>query len=216
MALKKGSAEAKQYMLKLRNAKKTAAKKPVVKKKVVKKQTGTTNKAYDLRKQALPVGKRTSKSGNVYYESRANRSDRGKLMGVRLTKAQALKKLTELGNNSKSPLAKKVASIIKYNSYDYNNLEDLFEEIRMGLQNGSISELIYYKDTLAWYKKYKKEINNLLKEKMYEYGVNSPYEIFGSNWDKDDFLAEETYNQNLLTWFSFEEISNEFANQLGY
>jgi hypothetical protein len=40
-----------------------------------KKQTGTSNKAYDKQRKALPVGKRTSKTGNNYTETRANRSD---------------------------------------------------------------------------------------------------------------------------------------------
>ena len=40
-----------------------------------RKQTGTSNKTIDKRRKALPVGKRTSKTGNVYTETRANRSD---------------------------------------------------------------------------------------------------------------------------------------------
>ena len=38
-------------------------------------QTGTSNIKYDKRKKALPPGKRISRSGNVYYEYRRNRSD---------------------------------------------------------------------------------------------------------------------------------------------
>jgi hypothetical protein len=49
----------------------------------VKKQTGKTSIAIDRKIQALPVGKRISKSGNVYYEARANRSDKGRLLGVK-------------------------------------------------------------------------------------------------------------------------------------
>jgi hypothetical protein len=40
-----------------------------------RKQTGKSNKALDKKRKALPVGKRTSKTGNVYTETRANRSD---------------------------------------------------------------------------------------------------------------------------------------------
>jgi hypothetical protein len=57
------------------------------KKKVTKKQTGKTNIAIDRKIQALPIGKRISKSGNVYYEARANRSDKGKLLGVKSIKS---------------------------------------------------------------------------------------------------------------------------------
>lgn len=50
-----------------------------------KKQTGTSNRKIDKRIQALPVGKRKAGAGAkrpVYYESRANRSDKGVLLGV--------------------------------------------------------------------------------------------------------------------------------------
>ena len=45
------------------------------------RQTGVSNLQYDKMKQALPAGKRTSASGNVYYENRRNRSDAGVLLG---------------------------------------------------------------------------------------------------------------------------------------
>jgi len=47
------------------------------------RQTGVSNLQYDKMKQALPAGKRTSASGNVYYENRRNRSDAGVLLGVK-------------------------------------------------------------------------------------------------------------------------------------
>ena len=83
--------------------KKAAPKKKAVKKvvrKVVKKKAAPkkvakkklTRKDYDKRFQALKPGKRIStgknypyKEGNVYYESRPNRSDRGKLLGIGFT-----------------------------------------------------------------------------------------------------------------------------------
>jgi len=46
------------------------------------RQTGSSNISRDLRKQAFAPGRRTSASGNVYYERRKNRSDKpGQLMG---------------------------------------------------------------------------------------------------------------------------------------
>lgn len=39
-------------------------------------QTGKSNLKIDKRRKALPPGKRVSKSGNVYYEYRKNRSDK--------------------------------------------------------------------------------------------------------------------------------------------
>jgi hypothetical protein len=71
--------------------KKKAAKKVVKKvvRKIVKKaapkkvaKKKLTPKDYDMRYSAKKPGKRTSASGNTYYENRANRSDRGKLLGI--------------------------------------------------------------------------------------------------------------------------------------
>ena len=39
-------------------------------------QTGTTNNSIDNSRKALLSGKRISKSGNIYYEYRKNRSDK--------------------------------------------------------------------------------------------------------------------------------------------
>ena len=33
----------------------------------------------------------------------------------------------------------------------------------------------------------------------------SPIDLFGNKWDKEDMLAIDIYNQNLLAWFGFEE-----------
>lgn len=54
--------------------------------KVKKTQTGTSNKKIDKRIQAKPVGKRKAASKTAkkpfYYEYRANRTDKGKLLGI--------------------------------------------------------------------------------------------------------------------------------------
>ena len=67
--------------------KKKAAPKKVAKKKL-------TRKDYDKRFQADKPSKRTSASGNTYYEYRENRSDRGKLLGIgKFYDSNILKKL---------------------------------------------------------------------------------------------------------------------------
>ena len=38
-------------------------------------QTGTSDKKRDEARKAMPSGKRISKTGKIYYESRKNRSD---------------------------------------------------------------------------------------------------------------------------------------------
>lgn len=44
------------------------------------RQTGSTHRADDLQRQAKRPGKRVSANGKTYYERRANRSDKGKLL----------------------------------------------------------------------------------------------------------------------------------------
>ncbi len=44
-------------------------------KDIVEHQTGKSNKKRDKVRDALPPGKRESKSRNIYYENRKNRSD---------------------------------------------------------------------------------------------------------------------------------------------
>lgn len=39
-------------------------------------QTGTSNKSRDEKRKALAPGKRISKTGKIYFESRRNRSDK--------------------------------------------------------------------------------------------------------------------------------------------
>jgi hypothetical protein len=86
---------------------KAAPKKKAVKRVVKKKLTRLD---YDKRYQAKKPGKRTSASGNTYYENRANRSDRGKLLGIVKAKptiialSKKIKNLTERNDNNASIL----------------------------------------------------------------------------------------------------------------
>jgi hypothetical protein len=76
-----GGVSKKKKPTKKASTKKTVAKR---KPKVVKvlKQHGTSAKAYDKRHQALQAGRRISKSGRPYTETRSNRSDKGVLLGI--------------------------------------------------------------------------------------------------------------------------------------
>jgi hypothetical protein len=90
--IKKASTELKKVgsigaTSKKKKATKKAATKKVVSKrkpKVIKvlKQHGTSAREYDKRHQALQAGRRISKSGRAYTETRSNRSDKGVLLGV--------------------------------------------------------------------------------------------------------------------------------------
>lgn len=75
-------------------------------------------------------------------------------------------------------------------------LDDLLEH---GCQSGMVSDLIYYCDTVAFYRRHKAEIDGLVKELG-----GSPSKLF-RDWDSTDPFADDTHNQNLLAWFGFEE-----------
>lgn len=79
-AVKKKSAPKKKTAKKV--VKKKVVKKKVAKKKVAKKKL--TRVDYDKRYQAKKPGKRKSASGKTYYESRPNRSDKGKMLGIKI------------------------------------------------------------------------------------------------------------------------------------
>lgn len=87
--------EVKKYNVKIKPSKKVVVKKVAVKKSAPKRsapkktatkksttQTGRSTEFYDKMYQAKKPGKRTTSWGTTYYESRANRSDKGVLLGM--------------------------------------------------------------------------------------------------------------------------------------
>ena len=83
-AVKKKSAPKKKAAKKVaKKIVRKAVKKKAAPKKVAKKKL--TPRDYDKRYQANKPGKRIAvKSGKTYYESRPNRSDKGKLLGIKI------------------------------------------------------------------------------------------------------------------------------------
>lgn len=117
-----------------------------------------------------------------------------------------LTNIKELKRSSDSPLAKRVCNYVISRWSDYTDKKDIFTDVlNHGCQSGIVGELIYYTDTVHFYQQYKEEINSILYDAMNGTGLYSPSELFGSKWDKEDPLAQDTYNQNLLAWFGFEE-----------
>jgi len=85
-----------------------------------------------------------------------------------------------------------------------------------GCSSGMVGDLIYYTDTIPFFKRHKKEILALAKEQASDYGMSVGQVLEGLNgWDKDDPLAEEETNQNLLAWYGFEETARMLANRAG-
>ena len=116
-----------------------------------------------------------------------------------------LKNVKEIKQNA-SPLERKVLNYIIDEWRNYDNKEHIFTDVLYyGCQAGTVGFLIYYSDTVKFYKKYKPEIDSLLYETMESTGLYSLSDLFGDKWDKEDPLASDVYNQNLLAWFGFEE-----------
>lgn len=104
-------------------------------------------------------------------------------------------------------LEKSVQKSCNSHAGDYDNgvtgfLRDLFYG---GCQSGIVGELIYYTDTMKFYKAHQAEIKAMLKEALADTGFDSPAKLFRDKWDADDIFAEDTSNQNLLAWFGYEE-----------
>jgi hypothetical protein len=99
---------------------------------------------------------------------------------------------------------------------DYENGAEgaLADLMQGGCQSGIVGELIYYSGTLAFFKKYREEINNLLREILDSCGGGIS-DLFGDKWEKEDPLAQDTSNQNLLAWFGFEEAAQIVAQRAG-
>ena len=124
-------------------------------------------------------------------------------------------KLKEIKKGSESKLEKKVINIILSRQSDYNSITDYMREILdHGCSSGIVGELIYYNDTLAFYTKYKNDINIMLQETMEEMGSYSLKDIFGKNFDDSDPLLQETSNQNLLAWYAMEETTRKLLYKL--
>jgi hypothetical protein len=84
-----------------------------------------------------------------------------------------------------------------------------------GCQSGMVSELIYYRDTVKFYRKHKTDISALLKDVLENSGCKGPAELFGDKWESNDPLASDDMNQNLLAWFGFEEAARNVCSRAG-
>lgn len=164
-------------------------------------------------------------SSSMHKDTKSHNVNIRVMSGTNKTKKYSVGKvnynklLTDIAKESKLKAA--VVRSIKQHAKDYGTGSDaikgyISDVLRAGGQSGIISELIYYSDTIAWFKKYNADISKLLRETMYETGLNSPVELFGKNWDVSDHFASDTQNQNLLAWFSYEETCRDIANQLGF
>lgn len=117
-----------------------------------------------------------------------------------------LTNIRKLKSESDNKLTKHVCSYVINKWHDYDDKVNIFKDVLyMGCVSGIVSELVYYSDTLKFYRKYRDEINSLLSETMRSIGCFSFKDVFGNNFDDEDPLIIDTHNQNLMAWFGFEE-----------
>ena len=125
---------------------------------------------------------------------------------------QNIKRINQEAKTDNDGLTESVTDYIidKWDEYDdkKNIVTDVLEH---GCQSGIVGSLIYYDDTTAYYEANKNAINGLLYETMDECGIHDLSKLFGEKWDKEDPLAIDVLNQNLLAWFGFEETMRKVA-----
>jgi len=89
-----------------------------------------------------------------------------------------MKKLTIKTNNKLEKYVKQWINN-KVRDYDSGTVKGVIEDLlQAGCISGYVCELIYYTDTIKFFKKYKTEINELLKEAISNCG-NSISDVFG-------------------------------------
>lgn len=116
--------------------------------------------------------------------------------------------LTNIKNLKKdaTPLQKRVCNYVIDEWRNCDDKKNIFTDVLYyGCQSGTVGFLIYYSDTVRFYKQYKDEIDDLLYETMSETGIYALKDLFGKRWDEEDPLGNSDYNMNLLAWFGFEE-----------
>ena len=85
---------------------------------------------------------------------------------------------------------------------DKSTIEDV---TRHGCSGGTISELIYYADTSAFYEKYKEEIWRRLSDMADDLGCDSILHLIVTfNGAKE--VGSELQLRNLLAWWAAEEV----------
>jgi hypothetical protein len=124
---------------------------------------------------------------------------------------------TKLNVKELTPLQRHVYRWARAQARKYDNhdpVDPLKEVTEHGCSSGIVGHLIYYVDTLRFYRRFQKEIDGMLAETCSDCG-KSPSTLFErTGWDNDDPLARDTTNKNILAWFGFEEAANTLLNML--
>lgn len=125
-------------------------------------------------------------------------------------------KFTIKNYEPKTGLEKSTKRLLNRNIDTKDRQQGFFDDLSvMGCSSGVVGGLIYYSETLAFYRKNKTDINNLISETLKECGYDSMTELFGTRFDSEDPLCLETNNQNLLAWFGFEMTARKIGSDIG-
>jgi hypothetical protein len=116
--------------------------------------------------------------------------------------------------HTRNSLEEAVKEII-LSEVDENYIDSFFEDLQQnGCISGMIGALIYYADTTKFFETHIEDINQELKDLMWEIGADSPTGLFGDKYDSEDPLCRDNTNQNLLAWFAFETVADRFCREL--
>ena len=102
-------------------------------------------------------------------------------------------------------------------NYPDNGAEGVLKDLFYGgCSGGMVNHLIYTTDCVTFFAKHRRDISALLAE-MIE-GTGEGLEQLFSNpnsmqWEKNDPLAQEDCNRNILAWFGFEETARRLADR---
>lgn len=118
----------------------------------------------------------------------------------------------KLYNAAETDLERAVAEIAGERDEDCTDF--VKDVLSGGCINGTVGELIYTDDCVAFYRKHKKDIQKLVTELMNDTGEDSMKGLFGVKFDSEDPFCEEDENQNLLAWFGFEEALRQLADRI--
>ena len=111
-------------------------------------------------------------------------------------------------------LYKRVCNYVIDEWGNYDDKKNIFTDVLYhGCQSGMVGFLIWYSDTVRFYKQYKSEIDEMLYEYMSETGIYSLPELCGKKWDEEEPHGNSDFNMNLLAWFGFEETLRKIGYQ---
>ena len=155
-------------VLKKAVVKKYAPRKNVAKKSAPKKatkQSGSSSLFYDKLRQAKKPGKRKTAWGTTYYESRANRSDKGVLLGMHKDTKSHNVNIRVMSGIKKDDLIKltKIIKEIEFQENTIKNWQKNKKELvkKEGLKSYNIN-LKLLKNRLMILKRHKTELKKLL------------------------------------------------------